>query len=102
MHQMHQRYTRTMSADPIYEPEPEQLLDPDSRGRVSLRALGTPAPHYLARKEHDGTIVLTPAVVLTEAEARLQQRPDILATLEAASAPGAPYSTERPSRRRKG
>ena len=46
------------------------LLEVDGRRRLSLGSL---ADHdrYLANVEADGTIVLTPAVVLTVAEAKL-------------------------------
>lgn len=51
------------------------LLELDSRRRLSL---GQIAKHdrYLAEIEEDGTIVLTPAVVMTEAEARLLAAPE--------------------------
>jgi hypothetical protein len=51
------------------------LLELDSRRRLSL---GQIAKHdrYLAEIEQDGTIVLTPAVVMTEAEARLLAAPE--------------------------
>jgi hypothetical protein len=50
------------------------LLELDTRRRISLGQL---AKHnrYLAAIEEDGTIVLTPAVVMTEAEARLLGAP---------------------------
>jgi hypothetical protein len=50
-------------------------LELDSRRRLSL---GQIAKHdrYLAEIEEDGTIVLTPAVVMTEAEARLLAAPE--------------------------
>ncbi|OFW65144.1 MAG: hypothetical protein A2135_03260 [Actinobacteria bacterium RBG_16_67_15] len=48
------------------------LVELDQRRRVSLGKLGH-ADHtrYLASVEPDGTIVLRPAVVMTELEARL-------------------------------
>jgi hypothetical protein len=48
----------------------QTLLEVDARRRLSLGVL---AEHdrYLATVEDDGTIVLTPAVVLSVAEARL-------------------------------
>ena len=52
------------------------LLELDTRRRISL---GQIAKHdrYLAVAEADGTIVLTPAVVMTEAEAaRLRTEPE--------------------------
>jgi hypothetical protein len=48
----------------------QSLLEVDSRKRISLGSL---AQHdrYLADVEEDGTIVLTPAVVMSAAQARL-------------------------------
>lgn len=79
-----------------------QLIELDSRRRASLSSLAH-ADHerYLATVEPDGTIVLTPAVVLTAAEAGLQERPELVEQLEAGSAPGAAFSTQRPARRRR-
>lgn len=56
------------------EPKSETLLELDSRRRVSL---GTIAKHdrYLANVEDDGTIILTPAVVMSVAQARLHASP---------------------------
>ncbi len=50
--------------------EPRSLLEVDARRRISLGAL---AEHdrYLIEVEDDGTIVLTPAVVMSAAQARL-------------------------------
>jgi hypothetical protein len=52
------------------------LLELDTRRRLSLGRL---AQHdrYIATVEEDGTIVLTPAVVMTEAEARLLAVPAV-------------------------
>jgi hypothetical protein len=52
------------------EKERDNLLEVDSRRRISLGPL---AQHdrYLVEVEDDGVIVLTPAVVLSVAEARL-------------------------------
>jgi hypothetical protein len=48
----------------------KSLLEVDARRRISLGSL---AEHdrYLVEVEEDGTIVLTPAVVMSAAEARL-------------------------------
>jgi hypothetical protein len=48
------------------------LLELDSRRRVSLGSLAT-HDRYLVEVEEDGTIVLTPAVVMSAAEARLHE-----------------------------
>ena len=52
------------------EGERQSVLEVDSRRRISL---GTLAEHdrYLVDVEEDGTIVLTPAVVMSAAQARL-------------------------------
>jgi hypothetical protein len=44
------------------------LVEADSRGRVSLARLGTLHSRYLAAVADDGTITLTPAMVVTAAE----------------------------------
>jgi hypothetical protein len=46
------------------------LLELDSRRRISLGSLAT-HDRYLVDVEEDGTIVLTPAIVMSAAEARL-------------------------------
>lgn len=58
------RYTVGMSEKPV-------LVEVDRRGRVSLGRV-TKAGHrrYLAHEEPDGTVVFTPAVVMSELEAR--------------------------------
>ena len=62
-------------------PEPhELLLELDDRRRVTLR-LGH-HKRYLATEEPDGRIVLVPAVVMPEHEARLLARPDLLERFE--------------------
>jgi hypothetical protein len=49
----------------------DQLIELDDRRRVSLGKLGRPEHRrYLAIEQPDGTIVLTPAVVMSELEAR--------------------------------
>ncbi len=45
----------------------DQLIETDSRGRASL---GRPDRRYLLREESDGTLILEPAVVMTELERR--------------------------------
>jgi hypothetical protein len=52
------------------ENEKQSVLEVDSRRRISLGLL---AEHdrYLVEVEEDGTIVLTPAVVMSAAQARL-------------------------------
>ena len=50
--------------------ERKSLLEVDSRRRISLGSLAT-HDRYLVEVEDDGTIVLTPAVVMSAAQARL-------------------------------
>ena len=54
------------------------LLETDSRGRVSLGRLGDTQDRYLATIDDDGTIVLTPAVVMPAHQAALLARGDIV------------------------
>jgi hypothetical protein len=51
--------------------ERKSLLEVDARRRISLGPLAT-HDLYLVEVEDDGTIVLTPAVVLSATEARFQ------------------------------
>ena len=60
----------------VLEPKDQRgLLEVDSRRRISLGAL---AEHdrYLVEVDDDGVIVLTPAVVMSVAEARLHAAPE--------------------------
>jgi hypothetical protein len=58
-------------------------LETDTRSRVSLKRLGVPEHRqYLAHVEDDGTIVLVPAVVMSEAEARFRNDPELVARIE--------------------
>lgn len=50
--------------------EKTTLLEVDTRGRISIGSLAT-HDRYLVEVEDDGTIVLTPAVVMSAVEARL-------------------------------
>src|SRR5438552_17352173 len=63
-----------MASDPT-------LIELDRRRRASLAKL---AKHdrYLASEEPDGTIVLVPAVVITELEARFRANPDLVAQVK--------------------
>ena len=73
------------------------LIELDSRSRASLKQI---AKHerYLVEVEGDGTIVLTPAVVMSTAEARLMGRGDILGQVDANRAAGLPGKRTRPVR----
>ncbi len=51
---------------------PEQLVELDERRRVSLGRIGRQEhTRYLVSEEADGTLVFTPAVVLSELELKL-------------------------------
>jgi len=73
------------------------LIELDSRKRASLKLI---AKHerYLVEVEGDGTIVLTPAVVMSTAEARLLERGDIVEKVETNRAAGLPGKRTRPVR----
>lgn len=59
------------------------LVEVDSRKRVSLGGVaGEPGTRYMAEVDEEGVITLSPAVIMTELEARLLQRPDIMAAVE--------------------
>jgi hypothetical protein len=64
----------------------ETLIELDERKRVVL-SMARPG-RYLARVEHDGTIVLRPAVVMSELEAAILRSPDIMRQLNEATAAG--------------
>jgi hypothetical protein len=59
----------------------ELLLEIDGRRRLSLGSLAT-HDRYLASVEDDGTIVLTPAVVMSVAEARLHAAVEIAQAID--------------------
>ena len=46
------------------------LIETDSRGRASL---GHPGKRYILHEEPDGTLILEPAVVMTELERRFME-----------------------------
>jgi len=59
------------------------LIELDDRRRASLGKLGRPEHRrYLARQDPDGTITLTPAVVMTELEARFLANRALVAQIE--------------------
>ena len=62
-----------------------QLLDLDERRRTTLSKVGHHR-RYLAEELADGTVVLHPAVVMTEVQARLLNAPDLLFALTEANA----------------
>lgn len=62
---------------------PEALIELDERGRAALRAHGAkPGARYIAEFLPDGSIHLTPAVVMTAAEAAMwRTNPQVAAYL---------------------
>ncbi len=61
-----------------------QLVELDSRRRVALGRLGNPEHRrYLVTEESDGTLVFTPAVVMTAHEAALLRHPELVEQIEA-------------------
>ncbi len=65
--------------------EEDVLVELDDRRRVSLGRIGRPEHRrYLATEEQDGTIVLRPAVVMTELEARFLANRPLVESIEEA------------------
>jgi hypothetical protein len=64
---------------------PETLIELDERGRAALKAHGArPGARYIATFLPDGSIHLTPAIVMTVAEAAMwQKNPQVAAYLVA-------------------
>lgn len=62
---------------------PETLIELDERGRAALKAYGAkPGARYIATFLSDGSIHLTPAVVVTASEAAMwQHKPEVAAYL---------------------
>lgn len=61
----------------------EVLLEVDDRRRVTLGKLGKPEHRrYLAAEEPDGTIILSPAVVMSELEARFLANTELVEQIE--------------------
>lgn len=63
-----------------------QLIELDSRKRAPLRPFAR-HQRYIVSEESDGTLILTPAVVMSELEARLlRNSPAVFAHLEESTA----------------
>lgn len=78
----------------------ETLIELDERRRASLGKLGH-HQRYLAHEEPDGTLVLTPAVVMSESQARLLARPDVMNEIDAFVAEPERHGTTRRRPRRR-
>lgn len=65
----------------------DQLIELDSRRRAAFGRIGR-AEHtrYLVTEEPDGTLILTPAVVMAAHEAALLRQPELLRQIQADSA----------------
>lgn len=77
-----------------------QLLDVDERRRATLSKIGHHS-RYLAEELADGTVVLHPAVVMTEVQARLLASPDLMAVLTQANRLEPGGLVRRPRRQRR-
>ena len=61
-----------------------QLVELDARRRVALGRLGNPEhDRYLVTEHADGTLMLTPAVVMTAYEVALLRHPGLVQQIEA-------------------
>ena len=77
----------------------QQLLELDSRRRVALGRVGNPDhDRYLVDEHPDGTLVVTPAVVMPVHEAALLRHPDLVERINASIADP---SDARPSEARR-
>lgn len=62
----------------------QHLVELDSRRRITLGRLGNPEhDRYLIHEEPDGTLVLTPAVVMSAHEAALLRHPELVEQIKA-------------------
>lgn len=78
-----------------------QLLDVDERGRTTLSTPRGIRRRYLERDLPDGTVILHPAVVMSEVQARLLATPELLAAVTAANARPDAGLVARPRRQRR-
>jgi hypothetical protein len=61
----------------------DAVVEADDRGRVSLGRAGVqPNQRYVAHLEPDGTVILTPAAVVTSYEARFLQNTGLVEQIE--------------------
>lgn len=62
----------------------DRLVELDDRRRVSLGKIGRPEhTRYIVEEEPDGTLVLTPAVVMSELEAKLLANRELVERINA-------------------
>jgi len=77
-----------------------QLLDVDERRRTTLSKLGHHR-QYLGEELPDGTVVLHPAIVMSQVQARLLAAPALLAQLTEANGMDEAVLLRRPRRQRR-
>jgi RES domain-containing protein len=77
------------------------LIELDERRRVSLGKIGRPEHRrYLAHEEPDGTVILVPAVVVPESQARLVANYELVEQIErTVSDPSSRVRRGRPKRK---
>ncbi len=76
------------------------LIELDSRRRLALGKLGNPEhTRYLVDEQPDGTLVLTPAVVMSQQEVALLRNVELVSRLETEVADPATWTTGSPARR---
>jgi hypothetical protein len=74
----------------------QPLLELDARGRAQLgRYVKDGCTRYLVNVEDDGTIVLTPAVVMSAMEASILADPDLTARIQAGLADAETVTVDR-------
>ena len=79
------------------------LVEVDSRRRIALGKLGNPDHvRYLVEEQPDGSLLLTPAVVMTQHDAALLKNPEILARIEAELADPESWIHDSAARRPRG
>jgi hypothetical protein len=65
----------------------QQLVELDTRRRCALGRVGRPEhSRYLVTEEPDGTLIFTPAVVMTQHEAAILRHPDLIEQIKTAQA----------------
>ena len=78
-----------------------EVVDVDSRGRTTLRAGKALRRRYLETDLPDGTVILHPAVLMSEVQARLLAAPDLMASLTSANDRERSELVSRPRRARR-
>ena len=79
----------------------QNLLEVDERGRTTLSTPRGTRRRYLETDLPDGTVVLHPAVVMSEVQARLLAAPELFAAVTAANDHPDAELVRRPRRTRR-